>query len=394
MKILQVCHKPPFGSEDGGILAEKAFCQLLIDNNFEVDILTIATTKHPFNANKTPEWFNKQGSIDSVFIDTKISITKAFINLFTKSSFVLDRFKSKQLENLIQNQSEKYDLVVFDGLSSATMLLESDLKKCKGVLRSHNIEHRIWKKAAFQCITPIKAFYLNIQADRMKTEELNIMQKVDAVWHISADEINESDFLKKSNSNLNYVPFTFPVSKQSETLFNKEMLNFGFLGSFNWLPNQEALKFIKSLSDKTYLKQSFKYIVAGRYQSGMDRAHRIPNFKNMGKVDSINHFFNEINVFINPIFSGSGIRIKLFDAISNQKPIISTKLGIEGFGLTPNVHYIEAETESDFIEAMTFATNNNQKMKDMARLAFNHIENKFSTKNGLTKLNIALNNLL
>ena len=108
MKILQVCHKPPFGSEDGGILAEKAFCQLLIDNDFEVDILTIATTKHPFNANKTPEWFNQQGSIDSVFIDTKISITKAFINLFTKSSFVLDRFKSEQLENLIQNQSEKF----------------------------------------------------------------------------------------------------------------------------------------------------------------------------------------------------------------------------------------------------------------------------------------------
>jgi polysaccharide biosynthesis protein PslH len=50
VKILQICHKPPFPDVDGGTKAEKLLTKLLIEAGNFVDIFTIATEKHPFKA--------------------------------------------------------------------------------------------------------------------------------------------------------------------------------------------------------------------------------------------------------------------------------------------------------------------------------------------------------
>ncbi len=48
MKVLQLCHKIPFPPNDGGTLATYQLAKAMIDMGWEVKILSIATSKHPF----------------------------------------------------------------------------------------------------------------------------------------------------------------------------------------------------------------------------------------------------------------------------------------------------------------------------------------------------------
>ena len=48
MNVLQICHKPPVPSRDGGCLAMDAITQGLLNENVSVKVLTLSTPKHAF----------------------------------------------------------------------------------------------------------------------------------------------------------------------------------------------------------------------------------------------------------------------------------------------------------------------------------------------------------
>ena len=48
MKVLQICHKPPIPTIDGGCIAINNISKSLIDEFGSIKILTLNTHKHPF----------------------------------------------------------------------------------------------------------------------------------------------------------------------------------------------------------------------------------------------------------------------------------------------------------------------------------------------------------
>ena len=49
MKVLQICHKPPLPSTDGGCIAINNISKGLIKELGSIKVLTINTLKHPFD---------------------------------------------------------------------------------------------------------------------------------------------------------------------------------------------------------------------------------------------------------------------------------------------------------------------------------------------------------
>ena len=83
MKILQICHKPPYPLIDGGCIAIKNISEGLIQKFGSIKLLTISTLKHPFIENEYPKNFIKKSQLEHVFVDTKLNIVDAFSNLGT-----------------------------------------------------------------------------------------------------------------------------------------------------------------------------------------------------------------------------------------------------------------------------------------------------------------------
>lgn len=106
-----------------------------------------------------------------------------------------------------------------------------------------------------------------------------------------------------------------------------------FLGSFRHLPNQDALNW--------FIQRVMPIISARRPQArliviGSDPPprHSLPesagNIELIGFVNDIREPLARHGVFICPILSGSGVRVKLLEAFAAGIPVVSTRLGAEG----------------------------------------------------------------
>jgi hypothetical protein len=118
MKVLQLCHKPPKPSIDGGCLAMDALTKGLLDQGHEVKILSIHTHKHPFLKDKLDKDYLKTTSFESIFVDTRVNIVDAFSNLVTQDSYNISRFFSPDFDIRLKNllQHEQFDIIQFESL--------------------------------------------------------------------------------------------------------------------------------------------------------------------------------------------------------------------------------------------------------------------------------------
>ena len=71
-----------------------------------------------------------------------------------------------------------------------------------------------------------------------------------------------------------------------------------------------------------------------------------------GFVDDIRPYVAKANVYVIPLFVGSGTRIKAFEAMAMGRPVVSTALGVEGLDVTDEEHFLRADDASAFANAI------------------------------------------
>src|SRR5260370_11109757 len=106
-----------------------------------------------------------------------------------------------------------------------------------------------------------------------------------------------------------------------------------FLGSFRHVPNQEALDWFarKVLPHVLERSKAARLVIVG---SDPPPRHSLPDFQDAiamrGLVEDVPEPLRRYAVFVCPILSGSGMRVKLLEAVSAGIPGVSTRLGPEG----------------------------------------------------------------
>jgi GT2 family glycosyltransferase/glycosyltransferase involved in cell wall biosynthesis len=124
-----------------------------------------------------------------------------------------------------------------------------------------------------------------------------------------------------------------------------------FVGSFRHQPNAEALHW--------FLANVFPHILAERpaarlIVAGSDppAAHLLPysgeRVELRGQVPSVIDVLTEASVFVCPILSGSGVRVKLLEAFATGIPTVSTRIGAEGLARNPGEFCRLADDGAEF----------------------------------------------
>ena len=103
MRVLQICHKPPLPSIDGGCIAINNISKGLIKELGSIKVLTINTLKHPFDLKYYDQNYLEKSKIESTFVDTKLNIVDAFSNLVTYDSYNISRFFSPDFNGIVIN---------------------------------------------------------------------------------------------------------------------------------------------------------------------------------------------------------------------------------------------------------------------------------------------------
>lgn len=355
MNILILTTKPPYPPKDGGAIATLNMAAGLAELDHHVTILAMNTAKHFFPADKIPRDLQEKITFHVVDADTRIRWPSAVWNLFfSHKPYHSVRFRSglllqKLRDLLFHNQ---FDIIQFEGpyLDYCIPLIRQN-SIAKISFRAHNIEHEIWERRAGQAKNPFKKFYFSLLSKRIKKLESSFLYQADMVIPISGKDHHifqklhpdKTYFVCPTGIDIPSYPEPEPVSAFS--LF--------YIGALDWGPNTEGLDwFFKYVwKELITLYPGMKIHIAGRnshyYFSGQIRLKGVIV---EGEVDDAHQFINSHSVMIVPLLSGSGIRIKILEAMALGRTVITTTTGAEGLNVTHKKNILIADSPAEFMQ--------------------------------------------
>jgi glycosyltransferase involved in cell wall biosynthesis len=149
-----------------------------------------------------------------------------------------------------------------------------------------------------------------------------------------------------------------------------------FLGSFRHVPNQTALKWFLDHVMPLVLSQDSeaRLIVIG---SDPPPTHTIPDFSGAveikGFVPDVSEAMAQYSLFICPILSGSGIRVKLLEAFASGIPCVSTRVGAEGISTVDGEYCGLGDEPEEFARRVVELLGDEQAATAMAQRARDYV---------------------
>lgn len=365
---MQICNKAPYPANDGSSIAIYNMAKGLLQNEVDLYLLTINTKKHFKPDAEVPEAFKTASHYTSVFRNTNTSVGGAFLNLFSSHSYFQTRFHFKAFEEqLIQLlKAHRFDVIQLEGLFMGSYIpLIKRHSAAKLVLRAHNIEHYIWNRHIANEKNSFRRAYLNLQNNRLKQFELTVLKQVDAVVTITATDAHELRRLGCDKpvftciTGVDIKEYQTPLNlpQKAKTLF--------YFGSMDWLPNQEAVTWFLENCWETVHKAvpEARLIIAGRGMP-LEFFHiNKPNVLIVENVENGSAFYRQHQVMIVPLWSGSGLRIKIIEGMSYGKSIVSTSIGAEGIPYTSGKNILIADSATEFSKQV-IAVLTDQKLRE------------------------------
>jgi len=359
MKILVLSPKPPWPPHDGGAVAILRGIEGLALNGAEISLLSMRTEKHPPSGPASDrKHLSFLKTYETVDVDTRIRPLQMLRNLsLSTEPYDLVRFSSDDFDGVMRRtiRDGGFDLVHCEGVLF-TRYLRTIRRETSApvVLRAHNIEHRIREMMARHSSGILRRAYLTNLADRLRRYETEAAQLFDAVVAISEPDLRWFRDVAPAGKPmlLSETGVAFPgyVSETDEANFRV-----GFIGALNWQPNVQGLRWF---TDRVWPVVSRALPEASLHIAGRGAPVRAPAWlrdKNItwrGETDDARQFMASVNVMIAPLFAGSGLRIKIIEAMSIGRPVVATAVAVNGIPAANGQELFIADDASSFSSAV------------------------------------------
>jgi len=244
-------------------------------------------------------------------------------------------FENPDLEYLIQRQTYLHKCDVLQLEYTVLGQYAGDFQRLRCILFEHDVYFQSISRGLPYVRNPFKRVQHTWEYLRAMKYELTLLPKMHRVQVCSSDNrAYLESFLPQMQGRIDdgfragvdTSRYEFrPVDREPGTVL--------FLGSFRHTPNVEALDwFIRNVWNLVLAdRPDTRLILIG---SDPPPKHSLsPEWKNVeliGFVDDVRTPLSQYAVFICPILSGSGVRVKLLEGFAAGIPTVSTRLGAEG----------------------------------------------------------------
>lgn len=366
MKILQFCKKIPIPPKDGEAIAINQLSHSFIENNCDLTVFSLTTPKHK---KSNQAHYNENIDYNFQYVDTSISYFKMLKNIFfSNESYIIERFKSDKVKAKLVDliQAKDFDVIQLEGVFLGDYIKYiRKYSSAKIVLRAHNVEHQIWERLS-ENYTGLKKWYLQkVMIPRLKKFEDRIADKVDAIVTIS--KLDEEYFKAKTSKPVHTLPAAYEIKDDIQPL--PKVFSVGFIGGLDWLPNAEGVQWFLRKVWRNFAKTQtdVSFNLAGRNFPKKYYDLKDDKLFIFGEVGDAADFTNENSLMIAPILSGSGMRIKIVEAMALGRTVISTAIGAEGINYTDKKNIFIANTPEEWINTLTFLYKNPEKLKEVGK---------------------------
>ena len=361
----------------------------LLEAGHQVKILAVNSKKYKVKESDIPEDYRVKTGIELIDVDLGIHPIKAFLNLFSKKSYHVERFISPRFTERLAEllKKEHFDVVQLEMLYMAPYV--STIRahsKAMVVLRAHNVEHKIWERIAKETKFFLKRWYINHLAKTLKEYELNALETVDGIAAITRKDA--AFFRKYCSKPIVDIPYGIYPEEFTPKFEIEDKPKFYHIGSMNWMPNEEGIRwFIDEVLPKTVEKvPDFVYHLAGRNMPEWLKELKDPHIHVVGEVPDAKAFVADHDVAIVPLLSGSGLRIKIIESMALGKTVITTRVGAEGILYNDDENLIIAENKAKMVEAIRSLNENPETAVRIGQAARRLVEETYDNRKIIARL--------
>jgi len=280
------------------------------------------------------------------------------------------KYRDLRMSQLIKDFISKHaiDFIRIDHMHMAGYAEEFSHIPC--VLRKHNVDSIILERFYKQQINPVKKTLARFQWMKMCRYEAITCKNFTNITITPEDKKILSNLVLRTEIEVIpcgvEIPEIIPLRPNG---VREYMLT--FLGSMDWAPNEDGiLWFIKEIWPSLRKKYPhLKLQLVGRNPSNVIKAVTDERITVTGFVKDVAPYLQNTDIFIVPLRMGSGMRIKILEAMSLGLPIVTTTIGYEGIAAKPEIHLKVADNPTDFANQISILLDSFQKRSQIGKNA-------------------------
>ena len=291
----------------------------------------------------------------------------AAMHLVDPLPYAVAKYRSREFKQRINAllESQDFDLIVCDFLFPAVNLPKR--LPCPAVLFTHNVESEIWRRHA-ETKTGVPQALYGAQYQRMLRYEGATLRRFEGVLAVSdADRDTFAALYPGAISQpVHVVPTGVDTDYFAPAPSDPASRELVFTGSMDWLPNEDAMQyFCRDILPLIRAQEPDVHLsIVGRTPTpAVKRLAEEHGVTVTGRVDDVRPYMKEAAVYIVPLRIGGGTRLKIFEAMSMGKAVVSTTIGAEGLPVTRGANAMLAD------EPVSFARDVVRLLRDPGRRA-------------------------
>lgn len=282
-----------------------------------------------------------------------------------------------------QGLAARPDVVVVD-FPHADVLMPSRIDAASALF-THNVEAEIFERHVKRTRGLWRLIWAN-QSRKMAQLEQESLSRYDTVIAVSGrdrDALAKRYRLPVVEAIDTGVDLNFFAMNPPEPAPDADGGTIVFTATMSWAANVDGIHF---LLDEVFplllrTRPKMRAVIIGRNPSAAlseKIAQRGLNVTLTGFVDDIRPYVAKANVYVIPLFVGSGTRIKAFEAMAMGRPVVSTSLGIEGLDVTDRKNFVRADDAEAFAGAILALMGDDSMRARIAAAARQLMEERFS----------------
>ncbi len=366
MKILQLSPQFPFPADDGGRIAIANITKEFAKAGHEVTLFCLE--------NKPPiptELHDAQRHAKIVLCNHSTENTPlriAAAALLPISIYMQKHIGSQILKDITElMKREKFDIIHADhscmaiAAQFAQKLAENTRQHLPIGLRLHNVEWIIWKRYAENLPNnSTKQWFVARQARLLREAEMKYYPQMDVCFAVSEKDKDEALHLSPS-TNVVIAPHGITPDdwKTDESIIrnDKEII---IATTYNWVHNVEGVRwFVEKVLPlvKAAVPEAHLTLIGKKppqfFQEWLSLGVDV-----LGYVGRVQPYMNSAGVYIAPLFVGSGVRIKILEAMAMGLPVVATPIAREGIVAGETEGLYTAESAEDFAKQVIYLLEN------------------------------------
>lgn len=223
-------------------------------------------------------------------------------------------------------------------------------------------------------------------------EEADALLRGNVVFGVQEEDSQYFRRITNNKTQVYTVPFLPPPNFLTRKInHNQEQLRVGYLASNN-APNILA---IRKMIEEIKNQSNMHLYIGGTVCEKLEKDSLPPPVSLVGQIDSLESFYSEYDLYVNPDTFYSGLKCKTVEALSFGCPLICTKVASTGIGLEQAYHQFNDERECGAYLKMISNLSREEQVKYIiniqktGELGFLKYEQTYSFERTLQRMNLS-----